>query len=290
MKITDCHTHFYPRFAAENPEAWAACAGEPYWGALVGRRADGKRSLQGFPDEKKFLLDMDRAGVERAVVQGWYWEDPATCSLMNAEIAKFAAAHPDRISAFASINPAFPRESLEEIARARDLGFIGVGELHDGVQGFRYSSREFSEIALACAGAGLAICAHLTEKSPRQYPGKRATNFEAAYAAARACPSAKFIFAHLCGGDAVGPSFEPPPNAFFDTAAFPLTDGAEAMAKAVKKFPLRALYGSDYPLRLYPRKFINEEMETAVAEAKVAVPTGLARKFFSGNFESLYAR
>ena len=90
--------------------------------------------------------------------------------------------------------------------------------------------------------------------------------------------------------DAVGPSFEPPPNAFFDTAAFPLTDGAEAVAKAVKKFPRRALYGSDYPLRLYPRKFINEEMETAVAEAKAAVPTGLARKFFSGNFESLYAR
>ena len=290
MKIIDCHAHFYPRFAAENPEAWAACAGEPYWGALVGRRADGRRSLQGFPNEKKFLLDMDRAGVERAVVQGWYWENPATCSLMNAEIAKFAAAHPDRISAFASINPAFRRESLEEIARARDLGFIGAGELHDGVQGFRYSSREFSEIALACAGAGLAICAHLTEKTPRQYPGKRATNFEAAYAAARACPSAKFIFAHLCGGAAGEPSFEPPPNAFFDTAAFPLTDGAEAVAKAVKKFPRRALYGSDYPLRLYPRKFIEEEMETAVAEAKAAVPAGLARKFFSENFESLYAR
>ena len=110
MKIIDCHTHFYPRFAAENPEGWAAGAREPYWGALVGRRADGKRSLQGFPDGKKFLLDMDRAGVERAVVQGWYWENPETCSLMNAEIAKFAAAHPDRISAFASINPAFPRE------------------------------------------------------------------------------------------------------------------------------------------------------------------------------------
>lgn len=280
MKIIDCHTHFYPRFAAENPEGWAAGAREPYWGALVGRRADGKRSLQGFPNGKKFLLDMDRAGVERAVVQGWYWENPETCSLMNAEIAKFAAAHPDRISAFASINPAFPRESLKEISRARDLGFIGVGELHDGVQGFDYSSREFSEIALACAGAGLAVCAHLTEKSARQYPGKRATDFESAYAAARACPSAKFIFAHLCGGDAAAPSFEPPPNAFFDTAAFPLTDGADAVAKAVKKFPDRALYGSDYPLRLYPRKFISEEMETVVSEAKAAAPAEFAQSFF----------
>lgn len=62
------------------------------------------------------------------------------------------------------------------------------------------------------------------------------------------------------------------------------------MAKAVKKFPDRALYGSDYPLRLYPRKFISEEMETVVSEAKAAAPAEFAQKFFSENFESLSAR
>lgn len=289
MKIIDCHTHFYPKFAAENPGRWAAAAGEAYWGALVGKRADGRKSLQGFPDEKKFLLDMDRAGVERAVVQGWYWENPETCSLMNDAAAEFAAAHPDRISAFASINPAFMGESLLEIARARDRGFLGVGELHDGVQGFDFLSEEFSEIALACANAGLAVCVHLTEKSARAYPGKTPTNFGAAYAAARACGRAKFIFAHLSGGDALDPSFNPPPNAFFDTAAFPFTGGAEAVARAAEKFPGRTLYGSDYPLRLYPRRFAEEEMATAAAEAAAVVPAESAQKFFSENFASVCA-
>lgn len=223
-------------------------------------------------------------------MQGWYWENPETCSLMNAEIAKFAAAHPDRISAFASINPAFPRESLKEISRARDLGFIGVGELHDGVQGFDYSSREFSEIALACAGAGLAVCAHLTEKSARQYPGKRATDFESAYAAARACPSAKFIFAHLCGGDAAAPSFEPPPNALFDTAAFPLTDGADAVAKASKKIsrPRALRFGlSAAPLsaQIHIGRDGNRRIRGESGRA-----AEFAQKFFSENFESLSAR
>lgn len=139
-----------------------------------------------------------------------------TCSILNRQIADFAARHPDRISAFASINPSFPKESIAEIKRAKNLGFIGVGELHDGVQGFDFLSGQFTEIAELCAECGFPICVHLTEKSPRKYLGKCPTNFESAYAAARKCPSAKFIFAHLSGGDAAIDGFSPP-TMFFST-------------------------------------------------------------------------
>lgn len=288
MKIIDAHTHFYPENIASAPEAWAERAAERYWGKLVGKRPDGKKSLQGFPSEKKFLLDMDSAGVERAIIQGWYWENPGTCSILNRLIADFAARHPDRISAFASINPSFPKESIAEIKRAKNLGFIGVGELHDGVQGFDFLSGQFTEIAELCAECGFPICVHLTEKSPRKYLGKCPTNFESAYAAARKCPSAKFIFAHLSGGDAAIDGFSPPDNVFFDTAAFPFTNTPADVSRAVSANNARAIYGTDYPIRLYPRKFACEQMRTIAAESKAAVPAEYAERFFSENFESLY--
>ena len=177
---------------------------------------------------------------------------------------------------------------MAEIKRAKDLGFIGVGELHDGVQGFDFLSEQFTEIAELCAECGFPICVHLTEKSPRQYLGKCPTNFESAYAAARKCPSAKFIFAHLSGGDAAIDVFSPPDNVFFDTAAFPFTNTPPDVSRAVSANGGRAIYGSDYPIRLYPRKFACEEMSTIVAESKAAVPAEYAEKFFSENFESLY--
>lgn len=289
MKITDCHTHFFPPEIADCPEKWAEKNGEIYWGKLVGKRPDGKKSLQGFPDADKFLHDMDSAGVGRAVIQGWYWVNPETCDSENARIIKFAAAHPDRISAFASINPAkFPAPE-RQISKLRDAGFSGIGELHDGVQKFDFLSEEFSEIARACAEADFPICVHLTEKSERQYFGKVATNFDAAYEAARRNPDTKFIFAHFSGGDALD-GFPLPPNVYFDTAAFPLTNDSAALARATQKYPDRALYGSDYPIRLYPRKFREEEMDTIVGEAKSVVSAEVAQRFFSQNFESLYAR
>ena len=134
MKTIDSHTHFYPEFVAARPVEWAHSAGENYWALLVGKRPDGRKSLQGFPSEKKFLCDMDKAGVERAIIQGWYWQNSGTCEMMNYEISKFVKAHPDRLSAFISIQPANAERSIETVKRARDDGFCGIGEIHDGVQ------------------------------------------------------------------------------------------------------------------------------------------------------------
>lgn len=289
MRIVDAHTHFYPAFAANAPEEWAKSANEPYWGKLVGKRADGKLSLQGFPCEKKFLSDMDEAGVEIAVIQGWYWENAATCELMNAEISKLVKKHPDRLKAFAAIQIADSSSTTKILDRARDGGFCGIGEIHDGVQKFSYSGPEFEGFAAKAAELKLPVCIHLTEETPRQYPGKCETCNNAALDAARRFPEVDFIFAHWCGGRIFESctEIEKLENAYFDSAASPLMYDNSAWDKGCAMRE-RAIFGSDYPIRLYPRKFKTEELRTIVETAKLHVPETARENFFHSNIERLF--
>ena len=287
MKIIDAHTHFYPDFVAKNPEEWANRMGELYWSKLVGKRPDGKLSLQGFPSEKRFLEDMDSAGIEKAIVQGWYWQHHKTCVEMNTQIAKFANKYPDRIIGFASISPAYYEESLEEIKRAFELGLCGIGELHDGVQGFDLLSEEFCEITNTATKYNMPVCLHLTENNDRQYLGKTSTDNNSAYQLALRQPNAKFIFAHWSGLDAIAKAnFTLPKNVFIDSAATPLLC-PNAWEVGIKNFPQQAIFGSDYPLRLYPRNFREPELATIIMDAKKNMQTGYAENFFSSNLEKI---
>lgn len=285
--IIDAHTHFYPSEISGNPDIWAHKRNEKYWATLVGKRPDGKLSLQGFPSEKKFLSDMDDAGVEHAIIQGWYWENPETCEEYNTLISDLLTRHSDRLSAFASVQPRFCKHSVEVVKRAKEQGFCGVGELHDGVQEFSYLDENFEKLAIACAEENLPICVHLTERTSRQYLGKVDTNFEEAFSSAKKYTSTNFIFAHWLGSEI----FENPQNAdnllknkniFFDSSASPLLCKEDAWQKACA-FADYAIYGSDYPLRLYPRKFKVEEMKTIVDEAKTNIDQNCAENFFRNN-------
>lgn len=290
--IIDAHTHFYPTEISENIDNWATSHNEKYWLTLVGKRPDGKLSLQGFPSEKKFLSDMDEAQVERAIIQGWYWENPDTCIEVNAKIADFVKRHSDRISAFASVQPHFSESAVEIVKRAKEQGFCGIGEIHDGVQKFSYLDKNFEKLAIACAEEKLPICVHLTERSTREYLGKVVTNFDEAFVSAKKYKSTNFIFAHWLGSEI----FENPQNArellqnknvFFDSSASPLIADDSAWQIATTLFPDFAIYGSDYPLRLYPRKFRVEEMKTIVDVAKENISTNVAENFFKNNITKI---
>ncbi len=286
MKIIDAHTHFFPKFVSQSPVQWARGANEPYWARLVGPRPDGKLSLQGFPDEKKFLSDMDSAGVEHAIIQGWYWQKHETCVSINAEISRIVAAHPDRLSAFASVQPNDSR-AVEIAERAREMGFCGLGEIHDGVQNFSYLSKNFEFLAEAATASKLPICIHITESSKKNYPGKTDTRTGDALSMARKFPRLRLILAHWCGNLALSKDFSMPQNAYIDSAASPLIAPPEAWKLGVSNFPERAIYASDYPIRLYPRKFKVEEMETIINESKSSVPDPYAKNFFFENIKKL---
>lgn len=267
MTIIDYHTHFYPKSITQNIETWAKENGESYWIKLVGKREDGKASLQSFPTISQFLNAMDEAEVEKACIQGWYWQNSKTAEKINAEIAKEIEKYPDRLFGYATVNPC-DNDALENLRRAQDMGYVGVGELHDKVQKFDFFDEKFDVFCKKCAEIHFPICVHLSDPRGKNYPNKMPTANEKAYATARRNPKTTFIFAHFGGGDVFLPNFVAPENVYYDCAANTFLYGKEGFEKAPKEVLEKLIFGSDYPLRLYPKKYKFAEMREFVQSIK----------------------
>src|SRR5579883_1361978 len=97
--VIDAHVHLYPPEVNAAPGAWAAARGEGAWAALATRVRRTGRPVQGFPGVDELLRQMDRAGVDRAVLLGWYWRRADTCAVQNRFFAETIREHPDRLAA-----------------------------------------------------------------------------------------------------------------------------------------------------------------------------------------------
>jgi predicted TIM-barrel fold metal-dependent hydrolase len=276
MPIIDAHTHLYPPEVNASPAAWAAARGEAHWATLCMRVRKSGRPVQGFPSVADFLRAMDAADVERAVLLGWYWENPATCAWQNRFYAECLRVHGDRVSAFAALHPGAGLAAVrEEISRAMDAGFSGVGELSPHSQGIAADDPVLGE-ALAFAGElGLAVNFHVTEPDSKDYPGKIATPPEDFVRLAQAHPQTTFIWAHWGARAALdagtGAAVRALGNVFFDTAASPLTYAPKVwreMADAVGAG--RILFGTDFPLVLYPARETGPSMLSLADEARMS--------------------
>lgn len=233
---------------------------------------------------------MDKAGVERSIIQGWYWQNPDTAKEQNKQIAKFIKQHPDRLSAFAAVCPDDLKSSQEIISHAREDGFVGLGEVHPEVQKFSVSSSSFKEFCDMAAGEKLPLCIHITKREDREYVGKANTDNAAIINAAAKYKNTNFILAHWAGSEIFSEDFNPdtfPENLYIDSATSPLLHDSSVWMKACKLFCKKVVFGSDYPLRLYPKRFKEEELESIVGEAKENVPQNCAEDVFHLNIERL---
>jgi len=286
--IIDCHVHLYPDAAIADPAGWAAARGEAKWAGMVGPRADGAPSLQGWANVERLLRDMDAAGVDRAVLVGWYWENPATCAEMNRFHAACVRRHPDRLEAFATLHAAAGAEAVAaELKRCREEGLSGLGELCPPAQGHGYDEPALAAALELAAQWFWPVNLHVTEPAGRAYPGRVETPFLELLALARRHPEVRFILAHWGG---MLPFFElnqavakPLRNVFYDTAASPLLYRPAIfplVARAVGAD--RIVYGSDYPLRLYPRhqaepdfaRFLGEIHASGLTQPELAAVLG----------------
>ncbi len=261
-KIIDCHTHAYPAEVVESPRAWAEAQGELHWAELVA--PTGRKSIQGWSDPETMLASMDAAGVEQAVLLGWYWTRESVCRWHNVAMAEWIQAAPDRLIGFAAI---YPNENVvDQLEAAKDLGFRGVGELHMGVQGFKASCPHWQAMAQWCVSNNWPINFHVTETAGHEHPGAVATPLQEFVRMAEAEPELKMILAHWGGGLAY---FEQNPklrkilrNVYYDTAASPLLYDMSIFKQMVQLVGAqKLLFGSDYPLRIYPRKQKAPDME-----------------------------
>jgi predicted TIM-barrel fold metal-dependent hydrolase len=262
--LIDAHTHCYPAEAGRDPGGWAASLGETHWAGLVAPA--GRPSIQGWASPEQMLSAMDAVGVDKAVLLGWYWERTATCRCNNRWMAEWIALAPERFIGFASVQPADEpaavRDLLEEAAA---LGLRGAGELHFGVQGFSVDSPGWETLAGWCCEHAWPVNFHATEAAGHDHPGSVPTPLNTFLRIAGAHPDLRMVLAHWGGGL---PFFRHNPrlrplleNVFYDTAASPLLYHHDIFRSVVDLVGAdRVLYGSDYPLRLYPAQSKTAEM------------------------------
>jgi len=264
MPVIDAHVHLYPPELNRDPAGWAAHAGEAHWSQLCTRQRRDGRPVQGFSSVEQLLREMDSAGIARAVLLGWYWEKPETCAWHNRFYAACIREHPDRLTAFATVHPAAGHPAiLTEIRRARDEGLTGLGELSPHSQGYSTDDPVFREALALADELRLPVNFHVTDPASKNSPGRIETPLADFARLAREFPHTTFILSHLGGLlPLVDPSAVGLPNLFYDTAAFPLIYEPGVIRRVIDVVGAeRVLFGSDYPLILFPR----EETEPGIA-------------------------
>ncbi|MCF7689022.1 MAG: amidohydrolase family protein [Cephaloticoccus sp.] len=268
MPLIDAHIHLYPDVVNRDPAAWAIANGETHWATLCTRKRKNGLTVQSFPTVNELLRSMDVAGIARAVLLGWYWEHPESCAMQNRFYAECIRLHPDRLSAFAAIHPVFGESgAMSELGRARDEGLIGVGELSPHSQGIALADPVFQALMAQAGEWGMPVNLHVTDPASRDFPGKVATPLEDFVILATQHPQTTFILAHWGGLLPLVIGIPIPDNIFYDTAASPLLyPQAIWRGFCAKVPPERVLFGSDYPLNLYPGIDSGPNMSRLVAE------------------------
>ena len=287
----DSHVHLYPPEVNRDPAGWAAEQGEIHWSTLCTRGGRDGIRVQGFPDLDGLLRALDGAGVERAVLLGWYWQNPAACIRQNRFYAECLRVHRDRLGAFATLHPAAGWMAVrEEIHWARESGFLGLGELSPHSQGYPIDDPVWLKALALAAELRLPVNLHVTNPEGRPYPGRSETPLEDFLRLARAFPRTNFILAHWGGLLPLRhPGAAALPNLYYDTAASPLEFDPGIWRRILDAVgPSRVIFGSDYPLNLYPKLGSEPEIGRIVAEANSAgmAPAEL-EAIFRGNILAL---
>lgn len=287
MPVIDGHVHLYPPEVNRDPAGWAAAVGERHWSVLCTRRRANGTAVQGFPALAELLRAMDAAGVERAVLLGWYWERPETCVGQNRFFADCIRRHPDRLTAFASVQPASGPEAVRELERAHADGLVGLGELSPHTQGVAPGDSTLAALFARAGELGMPVNLHVTDPVSRPYPGRVETPLADFRRWAQAHPQTRFVLAHWGGGlDLAGLG-----NVWVDTAAAPLVYGTEVWKRVEAVVPAdRVLFGTDFPLNLYPRLQAEPEFARMLAEARTALPREWHAPVLGGNLEQLLNR
>jgi predicted TIM-barrel fold metal-dependent hydrolase len=279
MRIVDAHVHFYPEQVSADPVKWGTEHGEPWWTGCVA--PPGRRSIQGWATPAVLLRDMDRAGIEKCVLLGWYWENQTTCDLQNSWLIDLVKAHPDRLLGFATVQPRAKETALDGLKRALDQGLCGIGELFPQAQGFATNDPYFQRVLEVAIEYKAPINLHVTDPVIRTAAATKATPLEDLVRLANDFPAAKLILAHWGGGL---PFYELNPqlrqilqNVSYDCAASSLLYDKRIFRQVVDLVGAdRVLYGSDYPLLLYPRnqrepdfkRFLNEVVTAGLTSAE----------------------
>ncbi len=223
----------------------------------------------------ELLAAMDASGVERAVVVGWAWQYHDVCVEQNTWLIEIARQYPARLIVLCTVQPRAGAAAIRELRRCIESGLAGVGELNADGQGFRLDDDTFMQLARAASELRVPLVLHTNEPVGHDYPGKGQLSLGAIYALVRQLPELRLVLAHWGGGY---PFYELMPevraasqNVFYDTAASPLLYSPAIFRTVVNIVGAdKILFGSDYPLILYPKRQKEPAMHLFLDEVRNA--------------------
>ena len=253
--------------------------------------------LQDWVEGPRLIDDMDRAGLDRAIVMGYYWQKHEMCVAQNSEALELVRRWPGRLLAFATVQPKAGQAALDELARCLDGGMCGAGELGPYGQGCSMEDPDFLRLAEACTLRGVPLNLHVSEEVGHFYAGKSATPLAAFYRLACLFPELDIILAHWGGGLFF---YEMMPEVrrrlrrvWYDTAASPLLYPTPAVFRAALACvdPAKILYGSDYPLRICPRAQAGADFRPFLGQIDALnLPPAVRAGIMGGNAARLLGR
>jgi predicted TIM-barrel fold metal-dependent hydrolase len=182
----------------------------------------------------ELLAGLDRASIARAVV--FTTAEPDGYPAANDRVLAEVAAHPDRLAAFARIDPN-AGDPLPEARRCLAAGARGF-KLHPRSDGFVMSHPSVAALVALAESERVPVLVH----AGRGIPALGAD----LVALAQRHPGAPLILAHAGISDLglVGPAANALPNLFFDTSWWLVSD-LLALYETVD--PSRILFASDMP-------------------------------------------
>lgn len=243
--IIDIHTHVFPPHIRERRDEYL-------------RRDAAFRELYQNPraaiaTADDVLREMERSGVDRAVILNFAWTDPALCRETNDYILEAAASSQGRLIPFVMINPT-DADARDELIRCVRLGARGVGELRPASQGYVLGTEKESQLlSWAAAAFDLPLLFHTSEPVGHPYPGKSGLPLHQLYQFIQSFPGITVIAAHWGGGL---PFYSLMPevrdvlaDTYFDTAATRFLYSRAIYAEVTRILGSnRVLLGSDFPL------------------------------------------
>jgi predicted TIM-barrel fold metal-dependent hydrolase len=136
---------------------------------------------------------------------------------------------------------------------------VGIGEILPAAQGHSIRDDAFLAVVELAIELDVLLCLHGAEPVGHDYPGRAQTPLQDYVWLAEQYPDLKLILAHLGGllpfyelNRSVKNSLR---NVYYDTAAVPLLYRPDVYRAAVQVVGAeKLLYGSDYPLLIYPRR------------------------------------
>jgi len=244
----------------------------------------------------EMIAAMDAAGVDKAVVVGWPWQSNDICIEQNTWLMEVARQYPNRLLALCTVQPNAGDAAIREFRRCIENGMAGAGELNADGQGFRLDDDGFLNLARAAVELRAPIMLHTNEPVGHNYPGKGQLPLAAIYALVKAIPDLRLVLAHWGGGF---PFYELMPevraaaqNIFYDTAASPLLYAPQIFRTVVNIVGAdKVLFGSDFPLILYPKRQKEPDMRPFLDEVRgVGFSAEELANVLGENAERVFAR